>query len=284
MVLKYNTKGEDHGKNSAGGWTEPRNNQTLVCKLVKLEEAESSNKNQMLKVVAEVVEDGPHKGFRGYDNVMFMDSTKWKVDQFLQAVGVDTAAQEEGTFHPKKHIGTLVKVRFKDESRTITNDDGAAEVVTRAKPAGYYRYSGPDLDEGPFGSDADLAAEGEEDFEVEVTEEGTWAEVGAAADQGDEESVAALTEAAEANSVDPDDFETWELLGEYLDGNGEDNPEEDEEEESEEEEEGDVLDYSEWDLPALQDECKTRGLNTKGTRAVLVSRLEKHDADNPFDE
>lgn len=83
----------------------------------------------------------------------------------------------------------------------------------------------------------DLEEEEEESEEEEAegeAEEATLEALGEAADEGDEDALAKLTELAEAAGIDPDEYESWADLAAAL-------PEEEEEEEEEEEAEEEVV-------------------------------------------
>jgi hypothetical protein len=124
--------------------------------------------------------------------------------------------------------------------------------------------------------------EEEEESEEEEEAESTYEELGELADDDDEEAQAALTEAAEENELDPDDFKTWTELGMELDslGSGE---EEEEEEESEEfiPEKGETYSYKpEGQKKAF--EVEVTFVNTKAETVTVKNAAGKIFKNVPF--
>lgn len=108
-------------------------------------------------------------------------------------------------------------------------------------------------DEEEEEDDEESEEEEEDEDEEESDDEMSWEDLGAAADGGDAEAVAALTEAAEEAEVEPDNYPTWAELAEFL-GSDDEDESEDEEEEAEDEEEEDESDedeLTEEDLEAM---------------------------------
>lgn len=279
MVVKYNVRGQDHGKNSSGGWVAPKPG-TYVCRIVdcKLGRKDKDDpETERLEVVYQIIEDAPSKGYRGYDYISTTnDAVAWKMDQFIQAIGINSEENPEGTFTEKEQIGKIVKVRFADESRTVTDDDGQKVTQVRPRAAGVFLYKGDvdfgDEGKGPFDddTDSDSDAGGEVDLET----------LAALADDGDAEAgeaiAAYITEVGA--DIDPDEYALWSEVVEKIreamgDEAGADADADDDD---------DALPYEEWDTDALRAELKVRELNTVGSKATLVARLEKYDAANPL--
>lgn len=145
--------------------------------------------------------------------------------------------------------------------------------------------------------------------DMEDSDEGedqTWAELGQIVDDeedGAEEAQASLTEAAEANELDADEYGTWFELGEYLDSlEGEDEGEEEESEDGEEEGEeegeddneeqsweelGELADADDEDaLASLTSAAEEAGLDPDdfGTWAELATALSEGGEEEGEDE
>lgn len=280
MVLKYDVSGEDHAKNAGGGWTPPKNNSIHACRITDCKvgrKDKNDPETERLEIVYTVLTEGEHAGFRGYEYINLGPASKWKMDQFLQAVGINTEEKSKGTANEKEWIGSVVKVRFKDDPYVTTDDEGNKVTSMKAKPAGVYRFNGDAADfagkgTGPFddeetgGSGADT---GEDEADLDALAE--------AADGGDEEAEAALRGYLEAvgSEIDPDEIATWAEVVELVRAELDEAPDADDAE---------VKDYSEWEVPDLRAECKKRELNSVGAKPVLIGRLEKYDRENPLSE
>lgn len=226
------------------------------------------------------IHKGNSKGAPLWDYLSFSEAAQWKLDQFLQAVGVANKKKRKGSFDSSKVIGKLVKVRVTGQ--------GSGEDY-RARVRGVFAYD-PDLEEEETEEDEDengdeeeeeeeteeeeTEEEEEEDDEVELDED-DLDQLGAEADAGGKPGKVAekrLTELAEERDLDPDEYPTWAELAEALKGDAD-------EEGEEEEDDG----YDEMDLKALKKEAKSRGLVVKGTAEALKARLRKHDSEeDPF--
>lgn len=216
-----------------------------------------------------------------WDYLSFSEASQWKLDQFLQAVGIATKKKRKGSFDTAKVVGKTVKVRVVGE--------GSGDNY-RARVKGVFKFDGAadeDADEEDVEDEEDTDAEDEdeeedtedEDAEDEDEDEDSDDEdedsdeeedldsLGAEADAGGKPGKAAqkrLEELAEEKGLDPDDYGTWAELATALQG--------------EEESDG----YEEMDIKALRKECRSRELETKGSKEALIERLRDNDKEDPF--
>lgn len=242
------------------------------------------------------INKGKYKGAPLWDYLSFSEASQWKLDQFLQAVGIATEKKRKGSFDTAKQVGKLVKVRVQGQ--------GSGEDY-RARVRGVFKYD-PDAEDDEDTEDEDEVDEDiedeEEDEETETEDEDDTEEddgddededdeddeeedaliaVGRTADSGKKGAKAAekqLRASAKDAGLDPDNYDTWEELAEALVAGGDSEDEEDEDE-AEEEDDG----YEEMDLKSLKAELKSRKLKTTGDKDALVARLRKNDSEeDPF--
>lgn len=125
---------------------------------------------------------------------------------------------------------------------------------------------------------------------AEEAEELTLEELVAMADEGDEEAVEALTEVCGEYDIDPDEYATWEEVGELLAAALEEEPEEGEPEEEEEEEASDggwtAADLKGKTLKEVREIAKAAGIENwkTGPRAELVASLVEGTGDGEPEE
>lgn len=154
-----------------------------------------------LEVIYEITDD-KFKGSRLWDYVSFSDASKWKLDQFLQAVGAADKKKRKGELNTDKVVNMPVRIRVKGEQRI---QPGTSEVEYRAKVGGVFAAKAEDSD----GNEDELPTGEEAEESLSV--------LGAMADQEDEGAQDKLTELASEAGLDPDDFGTWEELAAALD-------------------------------------------------------------------
>ena len=192
------------GENGKPDKNAPRIEVTYQC----LESAD--NKNQDYK-----------GGGRVWDYVTFYETTKRRLDQFLQAVGAASKTKRAGQVDPEKCVGKIVKLRVvgkkgEDDYRPNVSavwkwdggggaeeDDGLGD-TTPAKKAGGAKKA------------AKVAKAVKKAAPKKV--EPDYDELGGEADNGDEDAVTKLTELAEEAGVDPDEYATWSELASVLAG------------------------------------------------------------------
>lgn len=280
-VIKFDVSGSDPKAAFAGGGKQPTPGvYTVKLKDVKPgfrkgDNGQPDKTAPRLEVIAEI-QDKKFKGSLLYDYISFSEASQWKMDQFLQVLGLASTSKRKGSFDTAKVVNKKLKVR-------VVGDTYNGEY--RGKLGSYL----PDDDEE---GEVEEDEEAEEESEDEESEEDDLEALGEAADNEDEDAVARLTELASEAELDPDDYDTWVELSQALgeadppeeeeEAEDESEEEESEDEEESEEEEDDVPPYSEWSLADLRGELENRGLDTTGKKGELVVRLEADDEEDPF--
>jgi hypothetical protein len=300
--IKYNVKGVE----SKGDKPLPKPG-VYRCKVVSCVDATPSGKDRRLEVVYEITH-GENKGFKLYDYInLVSEEAAWKLRQFLEACGVvKDGKKEAGSFDPDDLVGTGLSIR----TRIQPADD---RFSASAKPATLMPLDedadsedDEDLeDEDGDGEDADDDEESEDGDEEESDDDDSDEE------DEDEDDDSTYSE-EELNELDDDDL--VDVAWGYTDDDDDeiegilDDDEKDqyvtvkkvkgkkkttvdrdaliarilEAQEGDEDEDGDdeTVDYSAMDLDELKELAKTRKLSTKGSKKVIIARLEKDDA--PF--
>lgn len=274
--VKFDVSGSDPERAMRGG--EPPKPGVYPVKIKEInsgfskgDDGKPDRKRPRLEVVFEI-SAGEHKGFPLWEYLTFTEASQWKLDQFLQTVGIADKKKRKGEFDTDEYVGQELKVRVKHE--TQQGSDEPRPRVAAMMPLG----EGDDLtsveerdDKSPEEDEVDLEALGiEADAEgddseaaaklediaeplgIDVNDHDTWSDVvvaiqaaqvgdgttddggGDAAggdgedevdfvalgsqadDDGDVEAQATLTEHAEKNGMDPDDYPTWAELATAL--------------------------------------------------------------------
>lgn len=175
------------------------------------------------QIVAHLPKDEPpdekHEAVGAWvrDYLTFDESTQRRMDQFLQAFGLATKTKRKGEFDTDKLVAKkpFCKLRVRGDSYT---PDGADEPVYSAKAGGVFKWDAAGGDDEGFeeekpakakGSAKKAAAKAEpEELDLEA--------LGVAADEGDDDAAATLTEKAEEAGLDTEDYATWAALAEVL--------------------------------------------------------------------
>lgn len=281
-VVKFDVSGSDPKAAFAGGGKQA----TPGVYTVKLKEVKPGFRKgdngqpdksaPRLEVLAEI-QDKKFKGSLLYDYISFSEASQWKMDQFLQVLGLASTSKRKGSFDTAKVTNKKVKVR-------VVGDTYNGEY--RAKLGSYLPDDEVDDDgeetEDEEGEEEEPAAEDDDSPDLEA--------LGESADADDEEAIDTLTGLASERGLDPDDYETWADLATAIGETDEpeeeesedDEEEEPEEDEGEEEEADDVPPYSEWSTADLKAEVENRGLDATGKKSALVAALEADDEEDPF--
>jgi hypothetical protein len=170
VTIKYDVSGADHKANRSdqGEFVQPPKG-LYIAKLVECNKGFSKDGDGkpdksrprlecIYQIVAEADGSKPDKQYsRLWDYVSFSDAAEWKLDQFLQAMGIDTENQEAGK--AEIETGKLVKVRVRPD----TDQHGDY----RAKVGALFHY---DADEDDDLSDALDDDDADDDDEAEVDE------------------------------------------------------------------------------------------------------------------
>lgn len=95
-----------------------------TVRLTECDETTSKPGNPMLACTLEIV-GGEFDGRYLWDNIVLIDSTEWKLAQFIRALDL----KDKGALDTDRIIGTLMKARVKHE--TYTPEGGEARVTAK---------------------------------------------------------------------------------------------------------------------------------------------------------
>lgn len=112
-----------------------------------------------LEVVVEVIGDKKYKGARLYDYISFDEASAWKMDQFLQVLGVANKKKRTGEFDTDKQIGKTFGIRVTGETY---NDEYRARLRSYLLPT---EDEDADEDDEDLEDDEDVEDEDESDEE-----------------------------------------------------------------------------------------------------------------------
>jgi hypothetical protein len=253
------------------------------CKLgYKKVDGVEDKKQPRLEVTYEIVSGvggKKHAGAHVWDYLSYSEAAAFRMDQFLQAVGVATKKKRKGTLDTEEITGLPVRLRVKGDT---FND------AYQAKVGGVFQASDEDLDEldDELGDDAgeDEEEDDEEDEEESEEEEDETDSYGLAALE--EMGKAELIEVAKAMGLKPpaDVRKKAATLAEWIFDNQPNPPDGEEEEDEEEESEDDYDDEDVWSEAKLKKELKEREIKVpaKAKRAQLVDLLREDDNADPF--
>ena len=176
-VIKFDVSGQDPSE-SASNFAEPPQPGVYMVKIIEAKPGyprnDEAREKPRLEIVAEVIkakgDKKKHNGARLYDYIGFAENQLWKLDQFLQAMGLATAKKRKGSFDPDKLVGKTVKVRVSADSYEgqyqarlksylLTSDDGE-EMDDDLD-------DDEDFDEDDLDEDFDDEEDDEEDFDEE---------------------------------------------------------------------------------------------------------------------
>lgn len=221
-------------------------------KVVACDVEDPKDKDQRIHTIVEIVNDpyaAKYPQLHDYVNLV-SDASKWKLDQFLAAFGITNAKKRKVEFDTNSLKGKVARNR-------VGHDTYNGQV--RAKLGTWFARTGGKTS----AKDAQVI---NEEISLELH--------GAAADEGDTESITHLEQLAVEAGLDSDDFDTWAELAEVLENPGEAEDEElveDEDTEAEAEDEevdwedlaaqADSGDIEEADLDRLYEEAATYGLD-----------------------
>lgn len=184
--LKFNVSDSDPAK-ATGSNFDPPPAGTYQARIDELTVGQSRNGKEMLTVVYEIT-DGKHKGKKVWDRIV--TEVAWKLDQFLQAVGVATARKRKGEVDLEDLVGERVTMTVRQGEY---NGNPTAEVARVVAPAD---EDDLDDDDEDLEEDEDLD-EDDEDLEDEDDEE---------YDEEDEDE-----EEVDEDDEAEDDYETWSV-------------------------------------------------------------------------
>lgn len=165
------------------------------------------------------------------------DDTAWKLDQFLQALGVATKRKRKGSFDPDKHVGEelLINVRpGKNQNGEYRGEVGAVLQYDEDEWASGDDEDDDDVeyDEDDVEADEDEEGDGDEDEDEDEDEEEEDEEAG----EYDDMALTALRKEARSRGLKPAGLDKGDII-EMLEADDEDEGSEEEGEEEDEEEE-----------------------------------------------
>lgn len=291
-IIKFDVSDSDPEKAQASGKPpKPGIYKAKVkeCKegFAKGENGKPDKEKRRIEVIF-TISEGKHKGFPLYDYISFGEASKWKLDQFLQALGFADTKKRKGQFDTTKVIGMEVQLRVKNE---LYNGDDTAKIGAILPPVA------DDDDEDEIEDDEDEELEDDEEVEDDEDEDEDEDEDDDSEDEEDDEEDEDEDDSDDEDDEDEDEEEepapvkgkkakpapapapakkkaapAPEPAKKKAKAKPEPEPEDDE----------DVPDYDEWSLPDLKEECETRGLKAVGSKTQLITRLRKFDAEDPF--
>ncbi len=242
---------------SRSGNLDPIPKGVYKCTVETCVAAKPDGKDERIEVVY-VIAEGDHKGRKLFDYInLESEAAAWKLRQFLETFGLVTDKKETGTFDPEKLVGEELQVR-------VTHQQGTPgtqwEGQTQSRVGSTFAADG---------------SEGEDDEDLDEDDEDED-------EDGDEVDLDEL-DRAELKKLIKDEGLEIKVLKKHSDDDvrkliAEAMSEgDDEDEDDEDEDDDDETDYNDLDLDELKATCKERGLSVKGSKKILVARLEKDD-------
>lgn len=123
VKIKYNVKGADHKANAEGGAGELAPKGVYIAELAETNLGYSKDddgkpdKNRpriecIWRLVGQADGSALDKNYAPvWDYVSFSDAAEWKLDQFLQSIGVDTESEEEGELDLTKYAAKVTNLK-----------------------------------------------------------------------------------------------------------------------------------------------------------------------------
>jgi len=283
MKIKYNSRNVDRSKQGGDGELPQPGRYVMKYESATFEEP-GGDKQPRIVFVLRIDESEPkHKNFPFWDYVLL--DVDWKMDQHLQAIGIDTEKNPEGEVDLAKFKGKKVLARVKaDKNPAGEYRPKLAWVGPYKPPAGSDQLEQDEHDEPTFDDGVDDTVEPFPNGGTPAADDGTgptkeqvalWGEDG---DLENEDAMESLTALAEEYGFNADDYATWAELAEAI---IEQMPDEEDGDGEPEAAAVEDQDYESWDVAQLKAELESRELPVKGTKAALIARLRQNDAD-PF--
>jgi hypothetical protein len=309
--VKFNVKGVE----KRSGDLSPIPKGVYDAKIESCAVTKPEGKDERIEVVY-VISDGDSKGRKLFEYVnLESEEGAWRVRQFLEAVGLVTDKKETGSFEPEKLVGTEVKVRVVHQADKRTGHEG--EISSRVGAVwapGAEDEEDEDLDEdekdGEDGDDdeVDLDELDRKELKALIKEQGLEIKVSKSmSDQDIRDAIAEALGESDEDDEDADDDEDEDdedevdldeldraalkklIKDQELDikvkkSHSDDDIRKliaaelgDDEDEDDDDDEEDEQDYDSLSVEDLRATCKERGLSDKGSKKVIIKRLEKDD-------
>jgi hypothetical protein len=187
MKLKFDVSASDPAK-ATGSNFEPPPAGTYNCRIDETTMGTTRKGDQMITAVYEII-DGQHKGKKLWDRIVLTKAAEWKLDQFLQALGVASSKKRKGVLDLEEIVGERLTVKVKQGEY---NGNPTAEVDRVSAAA-----DSDDLDDYDEDEDDDEDLDSDEDVDDDVDDD---------LDEEDEED-----EEDDSASDSDDDYESMSL-------------------------------------------------------------------------
>lgn len=291
--LKFDVSASDADKAVAGAGMSPQPGM-YHAKIAEINERDGRGDDgrpdpdrPMLEVVYQIVKadkkaNDKFKGSRVWSYLMLpghpsYEQTVWKIDQFLQAVGVANKRKRKGTFDPEEHVDGDVTIVVRAGKNQ--NDEYRGEI------AQVLQYDAETFGQSDSDDDDDEEVEVDDD-DIEETED---EDVDEDADDEEEDadysdwSLADLRAELESRGLDAVKGKAKMVAALEADDESDEEGDEDEDEEPDEDEEGEGTDYDELGVAELRKELADRGLSKAGPKSKLIERLVEDDESDDED-
>lgn len=170
-TVKFDVRSSDPDKAISGGEQPPPGLYKAKIKELKTgyakgDDGEPDKTRPRLEVVYELVGKKNANFVNLYDYLSFSEAAQWRLDQFLQAVGVASKSKRTGTFKTEQYLGHPVRIRVKGE--TYNNE-------YRARVGQVMGGSDEDLEDDDFvgGDDEGVPGDTANEDEGEIANEDT---------------------------------------------------------------------------------------------------------------
>jgi hypothetical protein len=306
--IKFNVKGVE----TRSGYGEPIPKGMYKCDIETCVVTKPEGKDERIEVVY-VIADGDHKGRKLFDYInLESEAAAFKVREFLEAVGIVTDKKEMGSFEPEKLVGDQVMIRVAHQADT--RPEHAGEIQSRVGST--HKLGEGDYDEAEDldGEKPEAESDDEDEDEVDLDEldraelkkfikeqeldisvkksmsddDIRKAIVEATADDEAEEPEADDEDEDDEDEIDLDELDRAELKKlikereleiKVTKGMSDDDIRKKiaEAVDDDEDDDDEAADYGDLSLDDLKATLKERGLSEKGTKKIMIARLEKDD-------
>jgi hypothetical protein len=188
MKLKFDVSGSDPAK-ATGSNFEPPPAGTYNCRIDETTMGTTRKGDQMITAVYEIT-DGQHKGKKLWDRIVLTKAAEWKLDQFLQALGIASSRKRKGVLDLEEIVGERITVKVKQGEY---NGNPTAE-VDRVSAAADSDDLDEDEDEEDYDEDLDEDDDLDEDVDDDLEEEEEEDEEQSATDSDDDYESMSLAE------------------------------------------------------------------------------------------
>jgi hypothetical protein len=111
MKVKFDVSGTDPSKATGTNFEAPRPGVYNV-RIDEVTNNPSKAGKPMLTIVSEIT-SGAFKGSKLWDRIVLTDSSQWKLDQFLQAIGLASKSKRRGVLDTEEVVGSKAVIRVK---------------------------------------------------------------------------------------------------------------------------------------------------------------------------